>query len=186
MSEQDPAAAREATSLLVENHRAFLRFLQRRVRSHDLAEDILQSAFVKSLNAAAAVPEEALVPWFYRVLRNAVIDHLRRDRAASEHLQAFAREMKTAVPPPQDLHEEICRCVSRLARTLKPEYAQALQAIEIEGASVKAFAEQHGLSPTNAGVRVFRARQALKRRVTESCGTCAEHGCTPCTCHSAG
>jgi hypothetical protein len=34
----------------------------------------------------------------------------------------------------------------------------------------------------NAGVRVFRARQTLKRRVTESCGTFAEHGCRDCSC----
>lgn len=45
------------------------------------------------------------------------------------------------------------------------------------GTPVKAFAEQKGLSASNAAVRVFRAREALKKRVTESCGACAEHGC---------
>jgi RNA polymerase sigma-70 factor (ECF subfamily) len=35
-----------------------------------------------------------------------------------------------------------------------------------------------------AGVRVFRAREALKKRVMESCGTCAEHGCLNCTCQA--
>jgi RNA polymerase sigma-70 factor (ECF subfamily) len=72
--------------------------------------------------------------------------------------------------------------VSRLASTLKPEYAEALQAIEVAGTPVKAFAEQKGLSSNNAAVRVFRAREALKKRVVESCGTCAEHGCMNCTC----
>ena len=43
-------------------------------------------------------------------------------------------------------------------------------------------AEQKGLSAANAGVRVFRARDALRRRVMESCGTCAEHGCLDCSC----
>lgn len=60
--------------------------------------------------------------------------------------------------------------------------AEALQAVEIGGTPVKAFAEQKGLTATNAGVRVFRAREALKKRVTESCATCAEHGCVDCTC----
>jgi len=82
------------------------------------------------------------------------------------------------------MEKEICACVTRLAATLKPEYAEALQAIDVVGTPVKAFAEQHGLSASNAGVRVFRAREALKKRVTESCGTCAEHGCTNCTCRS--
>lgn len=81
-----------------------------------------------------------------------------------------------------DMHDEICRCVGQLAATLKPEYADALQHIDIGGQPVKAFAEAKGLSSNNAAVRVFRAREALKRRVTESCGTCAEHGCVDCTC----
>jgi RNA polymerase sigma-70 factor (ECF subfamily) len=50
---------------------------------------------------------------------------------------------------------------------------------------VKAYAEQKGLSSSNAAVRVFRAREALKKRVIESCGTCAEHGCVDCTCKRA-
>jgi RNA polymerase sigma-70 factor (ECF subfamily) len=82
------------------------------------------------------------------------------------------------------MEAQICACVSRLAGTLKPEYAEALQAIDIQGTPVKAFAEQRRLSPSNAGVRVFRAREALKKRVTESCGTCAEHGCRNCTCQT--
>jgi DNA-directed RNA polymerase specialized sigma24 family protein len=67
---------------------------------------------------------------------------------------------------------------------LKPEYADALQAIDISGMAVKDFAAQRGLSASNAGVRVFRARQALKQRVAESCGTCADHGCMDCNCRS--
>ena len=82
------------------------------------------------------------------------------------------------------MEAEICTCVSRLATTLKPEYAAALQAIDVQGTPVKAFAEQQGLSASNAGVRVFRAREALKKRVAESCGTCAEHGCRNCTCQT--
>jgi RNA polymerase sigma-70 factor (ECF subfamily) len=80
------------------------------------------------------------------------------------------------------LEGEICACVSRLAATLKPEYAEALEVIEVGGMPVKAFAEAKGLSSNNAAVRVFRAREALKKRVIESCGVCAEHGCVNCTC----
>jgi len=84
------------------------------------------------------------------------------------------------------LHGEICACVGRLARTLKPEYTEALQAIDLDGVPVKTFAANKGLSAANAGARVFRARQALRRRVTESCGTCAEHGCLDCSCGKPG
>jgi len=65
------------------------------------------------------------------------------------------------------MQAEICACVSRLVATLKPEYAEALEAIEAAGTSVKTFAEQKGLSSSNAAVRVFRARAALKKRARQ-------------------
>ena len=122
------------------------------------------------------------MPWFYRTLRNAAIDRLRRRAAADRALEAFAREIETHIDPDAEMTAEICACVTRLAATLKPEYADALQAIDVQGMPVKAFAEQRGLSTSNAGVRVFRAREALKKRVRESCGMCADHGCLNCTC----
>src|SRR5512143_1121057 len=168
---------------LLENHRAFLRYLERRVGDRALAEDILQDAFVKAVARPGQMPaDEGIVPWFYRTLRNAAIDHFRRRGAASRAHEAFARELKTLDAPSEEMQAEICACISRLATTLKPEYAEALQLIEVGGTPVKVFAEQKGLSSNNAAVRVFRAREALRKRVAESCGTCAEHGCVDCTC----
>jgi RNA polymerase sigma-70 factor (ECF subfamily) len=174
-----------AVEILLENHRAFLRYLERRTGDRALAEDILQDAFSRNLERIETLSDEAVVPWFYRTLRNATIDQYRRRGATDRALDAFAREMQTHDTPPAEMADEICACVTRLATTLKPEYAEALQAIEVQGVPVKAYAEQKGLSASNAGVRVFRARDALRRRVIESCGTCAEHGCVNCTCSSS-
>jgi RNA polymerase sigma factor (sigma-70 family) len=169
--------------VLLANHRAFLRYLERRVGDRALAEDILQDAFAKVVARPQQAPgDEAIVPWFYRTLRNAAIDQFRRRGAADRAYEAFARELETHESPSDEMQTEICACVSRLAATLKPEYAEALTAIEVGGTPVKLFAEQKGLSSSNAAVRVFRAREALKKRVTQSCGTCAEHGCMNCTC----
>jgi RNA polymerase sigma factor (sigma-70 family) len=171
---------------LLENHRAFLGYLERRVGDRALAEDILQDAFVKVVARPEQAPEdEAIVPWFYRTLRNAAIDRFRRRGAADRAYEAFARELETHELPASETEVEICACIGRLAGTLKPEYGDALRAIEVEGTPVKVFAEQKGLTAANAGVRVFRAREALRKRVMESCGTCAEHGCLNCTCSTA-
>jgi RNA polymerase sigma factor (sigma-70 family) len=181
----DVAESQVPVSTLLDNHRAFLRYLERRVGDRALAEDILQEAFVKVVARPEQAPvDEAIVPWFYRTLRNAAIDQFRRRGAADRAVEAFARELETHEAPSAGMEAEICACVSRLAATLKPDYAEALQAIEVEGTPVKTFAEQKGLSANNAAVRVFRAREALKKRVAESCGTCAEHGCMDCTCQA--
>lgn len=173
---------RHAATILVENHRAFLRYLERRIGNRALAEDLLQDAFVRNLHRLSSVPKEGLVPWFYRVLRNAAIDRHRRQGAERRALEGLARELADASEPSPDLRQEICACVGRLAQTLKPEYAEALKAVDIDDTPVRVFAEASGLTPSNAGVRVFRAREALRRQVAKSCGTCAEHGCLDCSC----
>jgi RNA polymerase sigma factor (sigma-70 family) len=186
MQDSEATESPAPLSILLENHRAFLKYLERRVGDRELAEDILQDAFSKVIDRPEQAPaDEGVVPWFYRTLRNAAIDQFRRRGTASRAIEAFARELETQPGPEPDIEAEICACVSRLATTLKPEYAEALQAIDVDGTAVKTFAEQRGLTASNAGVRVFRAREALKKRVTESCGTCAEHGCRNCTCQTA-
>lgn len=177
------AGSSPAVDTLLENHRAFLRYLERRVGDRALAEDILQDAFVRIVERPEQAPQdEGVIPWFYRTLRNAAIDRFRRHDAAGRAYETFARELQARTAPTEEMEAEICACVSRLAGTLKPEYAEALHEIEVAGAPVKGYAERKGLSPNNAAVRVFRAREALKKRVRESCGVCAEHGCVDCTC----
>lgn len=182
-AEPDSTDDRErVANVLVENHRAFLGFLERRVGDRALAEDLLQDTFTRNLDRLADMPDEALVPWFYRVLRNAAIDRHRRKSAEERALAAFTQELADAAQPDEELDREICACVGRLATTLKPEYAEVLRAIDIEETPVKTFAESAGLTASNAGVRLFRAREALRKQVTASCGTCAEHGCVDCSC----
>jgi RNA polymerase sigma-70 factor (ECF subfamily) len=174
----------EIATLLVANHREFLRFVEQRVGDRALAEEILQDAFVRSLNRGAEIKESA-VGWFYRVLKHAAIDHHRRRKSADRRLEAFVAELATQDEPDVGFAQVACECVLRLAAALKPEYADALREIELRGVSVKDYAAGAGISSSNAGVRIFRARAALRQQVARSCGTCAEHGCLDCSCESA-
>jgi RNA polymerase sigma factor (sigma-70 family) len=168
---------------LVDNHRQFLGFLERRLGDHALAEDVLQDAFVKSIEKGEDLRDESSsVAWFYRMLRNAVIDHYRRAGARGRALEALARELEGAVEPPPELRDAICGCVARLAATLKPEYETALRRIDVDELPVQDYAAEAGITANNASVRVFRAREALRKQVRASCGTCAEHGCLECFC----
>jgi len=179
--EERPAPA--VVQVLVENHRQFLAFLERRVGSRAMAEDILQEAFVRGMSKLDTLrSDESALAWFYRLLRNAIIDQRRRNGAAERKLSAFQHEMVSRSEPEPELERAICRCVGELATTLKDEYADALRAIEVDGLTVKEFAERANITPGNAGVRIFRAREALRKQVVRSCGTCADHGCLNCTC----
>lgn len=175
----------EVVQALVDNHRQFLAFLERRVGSRADAEDILQDAFVRGLEKGGQLRDgESAVAWFYRLLRNAVVDHWRRRGAAGRAEDLLAAEWADAATPPPDeeLFDAVCRCIDDLVDTLKPEFAQAVRRIEVDGVAVKDYAAEAGITANAAGVRVHRARQALRDRVAESCGTCATHGCLDCTC----
>lgn len=174
----------QLAEVLVANHRDFLRFVERRIGNRALAEEIVQDAFVRSLDRGDEI-RESVVGWFYRVLRNAVIDRQRRQAVADRRLEQFAAELE-AGESSVELTGVVCRCVAQLAETLKPEYADALRRVEVEGAAVKDYAEAAGISASNAGVRLFRAREALRKQLARACGTCAEHGCLDCTCNTTG
>jgi RNA polymerase sigma-70 factor (ECF subfamily) len=168
---------------LVANHRNFLRFVEKRIGNRAIAEEIVQDAFVHSLHHGEEI-RESVVGWFYRVLRNAVIDRQRRQAVADRRLDQFAAELAASPGSDEELEGIICHCLVQLADTLKPEYAEALRRIEVDGVSVKDYANTLGISASNAGVRIFRAREALRRQVARSCGTCADHGCLDCTCQA--
>jgi RNA polymerase sigma factor (sigma-70 family) len=180
----ESAPTDQIVATLVANHRDFLAFVEKRVGSSAVAEEILQDAFVRSIDKLDTIRDSA-VGWFYRVLRNAIIDHHRRRAAAARRDEALAREEQNAADRDDELHRVACQCVAQLATTLKPEYATALRRIEIDGISVKDYADEAGISSNNAGVRIFRAREALRKQVTRACGTCATHGCLDCTCGEA-
>jgi RNA polymerase sigma-70 factor (ECF subfamily) len=170
----------EIARTLAANHDRFLRFLERRVGRRDLAEEILQDAFVRGLARADSVEaSESAIAWFYRLLRNALVDHHRRQDSERRALEAVARE---PLPEDPELMTTVCDCVDGLLATLKPEYAEAIRRVDMNGAALGDFAAETGITAGNAAVRVHRARQALKKRVEESCGTCAEHACLDCQC----
>lgn len=167
---------------LVANHRKFLAFLERRVGNPALAEELLQAAYVKTLEKGAGLEDgEGAVAWFYRLLRNALVDHFRRRGVERRALEREAWEATEEGRDPE-LTQTVCACIHALLPTLKPEYAALVRQVDLEGRSVPDVAREANITPNNAGVRLHRARQALKKQLERSCGTCAAHGCLDCSC----
>ena len=175
----------EAERALVENQQRFLAFLERRVGTRAIAEELLQSALVRTLERGVAPADaEGVVTWFYRVLRNALVDHHRRQAAEGRAVEHATREGELAVETAGDpeLHRAVCACMHGLLPSLKPEYAEMVHQVDLEERPVSEVARQLGVTPNNASVRLHRARQALKRQLERACGACATHGCLDCSC----
>jgi RNA polymerase sigma factor (sigma-70 family) len=172
----------EAITNLVLQRSQFLRFVQRRVDSPATAEDIIQSAYIRAIEQAPTLRSEESAPaWFYRILRNAVIDHYRHRAAEDRALERWAQDLTEAAPDPQT-HEIVCECIDEVLLTMKPAYSEILRSVDLTDTTLDTYAKKAGITIGNAAVRVHRARQALKKQLTQICGTCAKHGCINCTC----
>ena len=177
------AVSAETLDRLVANRAKFLAFVERRVGSRALAEDILQAAFVKGLERGGELrDDDTAVGWFYRILRNAVIDHYRHQAAGARALEEWAKEMETQVEPDDLTRGQVCECMKDVIVDLKPEYREAIEVVDLQERSLKDLADASGISTNNAGVRVHRAREALRTQIKKVCGTCATHGCLDCHC----
>jgi RNA polymerase sigma-70 factor (ECF subfamily) len=158
----------------------FLGYIRKRIEDPELAEDILQDSLLKAIRSAPNLrDEERLIPWFYRVLQNAIVDAYRR-RGVERERVVVAEVPDIAAEPENDA--ELCRCFERLIPGLKSDYADLIQAVELGGESPDAAAGRLGITSNNLKVRRHRARQALRRKLEETCRTCADHGCLDCTC----
>jgi RNA polymerase sigma factor (sigma-70 family) len=168
------------TMQLLEQRSAFLRFLTARV-GPEAAEDILQSCYLKLVEKRPQLQkDESVVSWFYTVLRHATVDYYRRNATRDRAHEQFAAEAPVSYET--ELKANICQCLPGVLETLKAEYRDALQAVDVQGRSVAEYATSQGTTPNNVGVRLHRARKAAAKRLTQVCGACAEHKCLDCTC----
>ncbi len=180
MSNQEFAVPLSLESL-AENHERFLRFLGSRIADRATAEDILQSAYVKAMESAEDLRSaESIVAWFYRILRNSVIDYYRRDATRKSAFDRLSAELPVSYET--ELRNQACACAAEMILDLKPEYREAIEQVDLAEEGVERFATTKGITVNNATVRLHRARRALAGRLTQVCGVCAEHKCVDCTC----
>lgn len=172
---------------MLDRREAFLAFIRSKVDDDELAEDILQESLLRALQSASRLDDdEKLVPWLYRIIRNAITDAYRRRAAASRRIEQFALDQPTEEPSPGEV-AVLCACFRSVLPTMKPEYAELIEAMDLASAGPEEMAARLGVTRNNLKVRHHRARQQLRQRLEETCRSCAKHGCIDCSCgRSAG
>jgi RNA polymerase sigma-70 factor (ECF subfamily) len=174
--------SREVEDVLLRGRSRFLAFLERRLGDRALAEETLQSALLRAIERGSpAVDADGAVTWFYRVLRNALIDAHRHAAVESRALAQEARDSEQRLSDPE-LHDAVCACLQGLIPTLKGEYADIVRRVDLESEPLAEVARTEGITANNATVRLHRARRALKKQLERTCRSCATHGCIECAC----
>lgn len=157
--DRDPTIDRQ----LVEYRQKFFHFFRRRLARPEDAEDALQDFCVKALRAANTLEDSQKVDaWLGRILRNTLTDHYRRRAARLNGETAFAREPRSENalgPEPEPI---ACGFIRDILPVLKPEYAEIIRRVDLEETSRQCVAAELGLTSNNVGVRLHRARRALR------------------------
>ena len=160
---------------------AFTGFVRSRVGDPHLAADVVQDSLLKAVKSADQLrDDESVTAWFYRILRRTIIDSYRRRAASQTALDRLERELDA--PPDAAEERAVCACMETLIPTLKPEYADVIQRLDLKAESADAVAKALDLNANNLRVRHHRARQQLRERLEQTCRMCAKHGCLDCTC----
>jgi len=167
--------------LLATERRKFLNFVRSQVRDSDAAEVILQKASLKIIARGDSLRDTARAEaWIYRILRNEILDHYRRNAVFERRTAELDPEIVANLPA--QATSRPCPCALEEMSALRPGYSEALRTMEMENEPIATHAARTGISLSNATVRLHRARKALRARVEKRCGSCAGAGCFDCNC----
>ena len=170
---------RSIDSLLAQRSR-FRAFLVSRLGNAADADDVLQNGLLKAMRATGEVDDtEKLTAWFYRLLRNALVDHVRSRSASARRDDVW---MLDATSCEADAERSVCACFEELFPELKPRDAELLRRVELNNEAVAEVAKSLSMSAGAASVALHRARATLRRQLEEFCGDCAKGACLDCDC----
>lgn len=173
------AGDQAAFGLLVEKYRRRVeRLISRLVHDPAEVEDLAQEAFIKAYRAINAFRgESAFYTWLYRIALNTAKNHLvsaKREVTTASTTQAndegesfdlLDGQGTDETPERLLLSQEIARTVEAAMAELPEKLRTAIQLRELEGLSYEAIAEAMGCPIGTVRSRIFRAREAIARRL---------------------
>ncbi|MEQ7154225.1 RNA polymerase sigma factor [Brevundimonas aurifodinae] len=170
-----PAEVLRLVNLRLRDGRAgHLRFLRQRLRSKEDAEDVLQEFALKATQGARYLANPGKIDaWLGVALRNALFDRYRRN-ASRARLNESIRSQRpfSADNNAGDGLDPALSCLFRALGDLKPEAALLLRRAELQDTPLKVIGEEMHLTANNVGVRVHRARAALRHQMQAQCTVC--------------
>jgi RNA polymerase sigma-70 factor (ECF subfamily) len=166
-------------ALVLKYQHKLVKLVMRYVRNPAEAEDIAQEAFIKAYRALPQFRgDSAFYTWLYRIAintaKNAVVSRERSpidydlDRNNSEESYDMQGRMKDSeTPEGLVLTEEIRSTVNASIEALPEDLRTAIVLRELEGLSYEDIASAMGCPVGTVRSRIFRAREAIDRRLRE-------------------
>ena len=144
--------------LFYRHHRQLYRLALLTSRDHEDAADALQDALLAAHRAAHTFRQDSAVSsWLYRIVVNACLDRLRRNK--SHACEVLDEQLCGAVDPTRRVDTAIV--VQRALMALPVEQRAAVVAVDMQGYSVAETARILGVAEGTVKSRCSRARSKL-------------------------
>jgi len=168
---------RAASEILHRFERPVFSLVFRMVRDRELAEDLSQEAFVRTLNNLRRYdPSYKFSSWLFKIAYNLTIDHLRKrqldtvsihgapDAVSAEAQAATSITLETYDERPDALLEarELGAEIGEAIECLRPEYQTAIMLRHVEGRSYEEIAAIMDVPLGTVKTYIHRARGELK------------------------
>ncbi|AWS89931.1 sigma-70 family RNA polymerase sigma factor [Pseudomonas aeruginosa] len=141
-------------------------FLIHRADDRDMAEDLLQEVFLKSMRQGLRFCELTNPrAWLFEVARNALIDSVSLNKPFEElpeHLEAELGSERAPI-------DELDICIERILSELAAEDRSIIQSCDLQGKTVRSYAQDYRLTLAAAKSRILRARKRLRDSLVERC-----------------
>jgi RNA polymerase sigma-70 factor (ECF subfamily) len=172
---------------LAEGRQAFLGFLVRRLGNKADADDVLQEFCVRVLTRKDQLRDvERMDSWLYAILRSTMNDHFRKVARRGRLAEAYGSEPEALADDAPAQMAQFCRCLDGLIPALRDADAELIRRIDFGEEDRAAVAVDMDLTRNALGVRLHRARAALRDALTGHCGKCCKTGWDDCYCPPIG
>lgn len=147
-----------------------LRYGRRFLSDNSPIEDVVQEVFIKMYqNIQSFDVSRPFSPWIYRIAHNLFVNALRNKSRlpfVTVDLDAFSAHAAYEIDPAGDEEREHARTlVDRGLEALSPSYREIIVLYYIEQLSYQEIAEVLHIPIGTVGIRLYRARNALKKYV---------------------
>jgi RNA polymerase sigma factor (sigma-70 family) len=184
MNERSTPSTAAWQTMIAEHRSAVWRYLRRRTQSAAAADEVFAATLERAWAKSSTLRDASRArPWLFAVARTA-LDLYRKSAARRARWIDSDASPERASPPHE--HEERCQCSLAQLVALPATYADILQRVDVDGASLDEAAKELSITVNNATVRLSRARSALRERMIAHCGTSSSAQCSTCGCDERG
>ncbi|MDZ7724033.1 MAG: sigma-70 family RNA polymerase sigma factor [candidate division KSB1 bacterium] len=166
------------TEIVNRYRRQIYHFIYRMVKDDAQAQDLTQETFIKAFRALASFNSNyAFTTWLYKIASNNCIDHFRKKRLSTYSLDTpikskdgdLKRDFAASDQGPESemISREKENQIETAINSLPEKYREAILLRHTKDKSYEEIAEMLNVPLGTVKVRIFRAREMLKRQLKE-------------------